>query len=171
MGDLFSSKKNTTTNTTENRQVALQGRGQVGLSSSQVSGDVNVTSSDPEVVLAAIEQAGKSTNAAAVVSAAAIDANKESTSRAFDVANTAILSTNVNFGKTIDFLNESQKRGLETVDAAVGAAQQTALLATPQSPAAYAETIGAQSSAINKNLIWGGAILVALWLLNRNKTA
>jgi hypothetical protein len=168
MGDFLSSKKNTTNNVTENRQVALQGRGQIGLSSSQVQGDINVTSSDPEVVLAAIEQAGRSTNAAALVSAAAIDANKQSTSRAFDTADTAILSTNVQLGKTLDFLSESQRRNLNTVDAAVDAAQQTALLATPQSSAAYGEITGSQN---NKTMLAAGAILVALYLLTRNKSA
>lgn len=168
MGDIFSTKKNTTNNVTENHQVALQGRGQIGLSSSQVQGDINVTSSDPEVVLAAIEQAGKSTNAAAVVSAAAIDANKVSTSRAFDTADTAILSTNVQLGKTLDFLSESQRRNLDTVDASVQAAQQTALLATPQSPAAYGEITGGQN---NKMLLAAGAVMVALFILTRNKPA
>lgn len=168
MGDFLSSKKNTTNNVTENHQVALQGRGQIGLSSSQVQGDINVVSSDPEIVLAAIEQAGRSTNAAAVVSAAAIDANKQSTSRAFDTADTAILSTNVQLGKTLDFLSESQRRGLSTVDAAVASAQQTALLAVPQSPAAYAEITGGQN---NKAMFAAGAVLVALYLLTRNKTA
>lgn len=168
MGDFLSSKKNTTNNVTENRQVALQGRGQIGLSSSQVQGDINVTSSDPEVVLSAIEVAGRSSNNAAIISAMAIDANKQSTSRAFDTADTAILSTNVQLGKTLDFLSESQRRGLSTVDAAVNAAQQTALLATPQSPAAYAEISGAQSG---KTLLFLGLGLAGLFLITRNKSA
>lgn len=168
MGDFLSSKKNTTNNVTENRQVALQGRGQIGLSSSQVQGDINVTSSDPEVVLAAVELAGRSTNNAALVSAMAIDANKQSTSRAFDTADTAILSSNVQLGKTLDFLSESQRRGLSTVDAAVASAQQTALLATPQSPAAYAEISGAQSG---KTLLLLGLGLAGLFFITRNKTA
>lgn len=168
MGDFLSSKKNTTNNVTENRQVALQGRGQIGLSSSQVQGDINVTSSDPEVVLSAIEVAGRSSNNAAIISAMAIDANKQSTSRAFDTADTAILSTNVQLGKTLDFLSESQRRGLSTVDAAVNAAQQTALLATPQSPAAYAEISGAQSG---KTLLLLGLGIAGLFLITRNKSA
>jgi hypothetical protein len=168
MGDIFSTKKNTTNNVTENHQVALQGRGQIGLSSSQVAGDINVTSSDPEVILAAIQQAGVSTNANAVVSAAALDANKETSARALDLGNTAIIQSGAELGRTLDFLNESQKRNLDTVDSAVSAAQQTALLATPQSPAAYGEITGSQN---NKSLLWGGAILAALFLLTRTKTA
>lgn len=171
MGDFLSSKKNTTNNVTNNDQVALQGRGQIGLSNSQVQGNINVVSSDPEVVLAAIQQAGISTNANAVVSAMAINANKESTSRAFDTANTAILSTNVQLGKTLDFLSESQRRNLDTVDSAVNAAQQTALLATPQSPAAYGEITQQQG---NKTMLYGGAILAglaALFFLTKTKAA
>lgn len=170
MGDILSSKKNTTNNVTENHQVALQGRGQIGLSNSQVQGDINVTSSDPEVVLAAIQQAGISTNANAVVSAAALDANKQVTSRALDLGNTAILESGAELGKTLDFLSESQRRGLATVDSAVAAAQQTALLATPQSPAAYGEITGSQN---NKTVLYGSLIIAALVgfsILTKTKT-
>lgn len=172
MGDIFSTKKNTTNNVTENHQVALQGRGQVGISSSQVYGNVSVTSSDPEVlqnalgtVSDAIELAGRSTQANAVIAAAAIDSSRESSSRSLDLANTSLLASGAALVRTLDFLSVSQERSLNTVDDAVKAAQSTALLATPQSPAAYAEIQKGQDS---KPLIIGfmaiaGAIGVALY--------
>lgn len=171
MGDFLSSKKNTTNNVTNNDQVALQGRGQIGLSNANVNGSINVVSSDPEVVLAAIQQAGISTNANAVVSAAALDANKQVSARALDLGNTAIIQSGAQLGRTLDFLNESQRRNLDTVDNAVAAAQQTALLATPQSPAAYGEITQQQG---NKNMLYGGAILAglaALFFLTKTKAA
>lgn len=158
MGDIFSTKKNTTNNTVLNQQVALQGRGQIGVSGSQITGDINVSSSDPEVVLSALQVAGQSTQANAVVSARAIDASRENSARALDLANTSILQSGVSLGKTLDFLQATQARGLETVDSAVQAAQQTALLATPQSPAAYGEITGGQ----NNKLILGAIILAVV---------
>jgi hypothetical protein len=157
MGDIFSTKKNETVNTTLNQQVALQGRGQLGVSGSQINGNISVETSDPEVVTEAIRVAGMSSNAVAIVSA-----------RALDVANTAIVTNGAQYEKSLEFLENTQKRNLETVDASVGAAQETALLATPQSPAAYGEITGAQG---NKSLLIAGAVIVALWFLNRNKPA
>lgn len=166
MGDIFSTKKNTTNNTTENHQVALQGRGQVGISSSQVYGDVSVNTSDPEVIQSAlqtvsdaIEIAGRSTQQNAVIAAAAIDSSRENSSRALDVANTSLLASGAALVRTLDFLSVSQDRSLKTVDDAVSAAQSTALLATPQSPAAYAEIQKGQDS---KPIIFGFVALAGL---------
>lgn len=163
MGDMFSTKKNTTNNTVENKQVALQGRGQVGVSGSQITGNINVTSSDPEVVLAAIQVAGETTQTAAVASAA-------TAMKGLDVANQAILISGVNNQRALEFAEHVQERGLATVDNAVSAAQTTALLATPQSPAAYAELTGAQQGQQNKTWIAGAILLGAIaFIASRNK--
>lgn len=145
MGDMFSTKKNTTNNQTFNNQIGQQGRNQLGVSGT-VAGNITVENSDPEVVQSAlntvngaIEGMGRATQNNAVVSAAAIDLSRDVSSRALDLGNTAILSSGVALVKTLDFLDAAQARGMQTVDNAVAAAQNTALLATPQSPAAYAE--------------------------------
>lgn len=176
MGDIFSTKKNTTNNQTFNNQIGQQGRGQVGVSGT-VTGNISVETSDPEVlqsalatVNGAIEGMGRATQQNAVVAAAAIDAGRDSTARALDLANTSILASGVALGKTLDFLSVSQDRSLQTVDDAVKAAQQTAILATPQSPAAYAEISKGQD---NKPLIVGalavaGAVGLAIYA-SRNK--
>lgn len=177
MGDMFSKKSVSTTNQTLNQQVALQGRGQVGISGSNRIENVTVQTSDPEVLMSAldtvngaIQAVGMSSNNNAIVSAMAIDASRENSSRALELANVSILSSGAALVKSLDFLTASQARGLETVDEAVKAAQTTALLATPQSPAAYSEI---QKGQDNKTLIVGailfaGVIGIVLWTSRNN---
>lgn len=174
MGDIFSKKSQSTTNTTLNQQVALQGRGQVGVSGSTIVGDINVTSSDPETVAAALEtvneslrQQGTASNNAALTALASVNASANVANRAINagdtalgVAGIAITGANQSVMKTLEALSQYQDRALSTVDNAVAAAQQTALLATPQSPAAYAEvTKGQDSKTI---VIVGISILAAV---------
>lgn len=67
--------------------------------------------------------------------------------------------------QTLAALRDLQRDASETVRGAVGAAQQTALLATPQNPAAYAEIIGAQGAETQKQYVMlavAGILVVGL---------
>lgn len=184
MGDIFSKKTVSTTNLTQNQQVALQGRGMVGISGSDVRGaNILVENSDPEVVLAALQGMGTASNNSSIVALGALQSTQGSVQavaaaqgRALDTVDKSLsLAAGVNNAShqtvmyTLDALNQFQNRALESTDRAVASAQETAQKATPYSAGAYAEVIGAQSSgerqkiffAIFAIVVVGGVIAVS----------
>lgn len=184
MGDIFSKKTQSTTNTTNNQQVALQGQGQVGISGSYVSGPITVESLDADVAMKAIESAAQSTNATAVLAAGAIGVSRDvafgalaNSNRALDTADNSMIAATAAINGShqsvmhvLDALKSYQQRSLETVDSAVMAAQQTALLATPQSPAAYAEITKGQDQTTLKYAGIGIVLtVVAVLYFNRKQ--
>lgn len=176
MGDMFSSKKTSSTQTTNNNQVALQGSGQVG----RVEGSgntINISNageasiySQRDVSLAAIQQMGQA-SVAAVHDALTESANTAAVAaRSFDTADNALaVAQGVANGAqqsviyVLGALKDVQNSANETTQMAVAAAQQTALQAAPVSPGSYAEAIGGQQAQFTKEIIVG-AVLVALGL-------
>ncbi len=134
MGFLSSDRNVNETNLhTYNEQVALQGNANVGRISNAGGGNVSI----------AIEDGSKE----------AIYANR-------DVATFAINASHQSVMKTLDALQSNQARAYESVDAAVSAAQHTALNATPVQPGAYAEASEVLNAGNKKYLYAAVAVLV-----------
>lgn len=147
MGDLASSKKNTTNQATTNQQVALQndrGGAGAGISGSTLTNStVNVVSSDPDVVLGALAAMNHAGDNEALVALNAANAS-------FNTANRAL--------ETLE--NVSMQTG-QVLDNANARASDIALRATPISGGEIAE-INKQSS--NELLLKGGLAIAALYL-------
>lgn len=180
MGDLASKSDNRSTNTTYNQQVALQGTGQVGISgSSLINSPVTVYDADSQAVQTAtelthlaLEHMSRTTDQAAVIAlgagkvvSEAVRENAGVANHGLDIANAIGHASHETVIYALDALQAAQDRALRSVDSAVASAQQTALLATPQSPAAYSEILGEQSGLLSRNVLIASGVGLGLIVL------
>lgn len=154
MGDMFSKKQQSTTNTTLNNQIGQQGSGQLGVSGSQLQ-NVSISVNDPEFVTESLKQMGTAVNTVALTSLAAVSGSH----------NTVIAA--------LDTVKQTQFRSMDSIDKAVEGSNRVALTATPVSPGAYAEVMAgqaAQSSTDQKKFMIAGAVIVAALALYSRKS-
>lgn len=174
MGDMFSSKKTSSEQTSINEQVAQQGSGQVG----RVQGNygdvaINVTDGTDVAIYAArdtaiaaldanrsvMEGVAQASNVVALtsleqskVAGAMADRGFDTADKALDVATAVNNASHQSVIMTLGALQAVQDRAADSVDAAVAAAQHTALNATPVSPGAYLEASEARIADQQKYL-------------------
>ena len=141
MGDMFSTKSTSATQTTLNKQVGVSGTSSVG-----VSGDfnrVNVTTLDLEALKSAEN-----------VAVGALNANR-------DVSLQSINYSGIIALEALQSAQNTQKTAAASIDAAVARAENIALTATPVSPGQYAASTADQ----NKKLLVAGAIIAGILVL------
>ena len=189
MGDMFSSKKTSTSQTTVNEQVALQGTGQVGRIQSGGNTQVAITMTDAsdvalyanrDITLEALKQMGQSSVKSHETALEVSRVGAVQTMRAFDSADNALAvadgvvnASHQSVIQTLAALVDVQKNANETTSMAVAAAQDTALRATPYSPGAYAEVIGAQDNDAQQQLIFlalGSFAIIGLVVYSQRKS-
>lgn len=174
MGDMFSSRKTTTSNQTINEQVGLSGAGQIGriVAGGDVQNTITVTDGSDiaiyasrDIGLEAMRLAGQVTEQAQNAFTVGTDRMARVAGGAFDVADSALtVADRVNtqslnaVTQTLSAMRDLQRDSSATIGMAVESAQQTALLATPQSPAAYAEIMAGQQQDTVKYVV--GAIIL-----------
>jgi hypothetical protein len=159
----------------ENARLAMEGGREIALSSLM---------GQQEVSFAAIEAAGRSSVAGAAamlgasetanralqsnteVAGLAIDANESISSRGLELAQGVSNASYQAVIHTLGALERVQGRAIESVDRAVGSAQDIALNAAPVSPGQYAAAIADQTVGLNKSYLYAGvAAIVAVGVL------
>lgn len=139
MGDLAGDSSSRSTNETTNNQIGLQaapGSEQLGISGSSLA-NVSITTANPEIV-----------------------------KRALDLSESVANFSQANVAYALDSLKAYQIRASESVDKAVESAQTVALMATPQSPAVFAEISQNQTKTL---LLMTGAGFALLLLTRKFK--
>lgn len=150
-GDQGSDKSTTQTNQVFNQQVT-QSLGSnaraIGFSGSTIGGNVTVVDASPEIVNKALEAMGT-----------AVNSNLLASLSASDVSKTAIKLSHDNVNEVLQTLEATQRMAQSTVDAAVEAAQGTALRATPVH----------NSENITKQILVAAVISIGLVALSKTK--
>jgi hypothetical protein len=136
VGDLASKKQSSQTSQVFNQQVTQSGRGQIGISGSTLSNSsVTVVEADAEIASKALEAMAIGLNGAAVLAAGGVSVAGKAVDGNTRVAESVVVASQQAVTHAFNALSVNQARALQTVDAAVAAAQQTALNSTaiPQS--------------------------------------
>lgn len=185
MGDMFSSKKTSTTQQTRNEQVAQSGRANVGRVGD--NNQINITDASDvsiyaqrdtaiasvagarDTALGALREMGQASVAAADSAMRSSEVTGAVASRSFDTADNALAvaegvsnASHQSVIYTLNAMRDFQKDANETVSMAVQAAQDTALRAVPYSPGASAEISGEQEVDKTKYVLFALVAIAAI---------